>query len=214
MDKKLLGELEAELDMSEISNYQYVKSKQNMAKYYLGELTEQEVYASNEHLLRMTVPADIKEGVMYYYSQTELEMITQMAIMLRKRGEFEEGTQLLESTLRRMRRSEVDIGFQWNGASFALRVLSALYFSQGRYEEALALDRYILSGDLRRMQGETVAQLLDAVADDLEHMGERYSDKYRKLYRQVYYIADFFKLEKIVAFSRTYYEELFGIEMD
>lgn len=45
--------------------------------------------------------------------------------------------------------------------------------------------------DMKNNNASTLAETPDAIADNLEHMGEQYSEEYKKLYHQSFYVAVF-----------------------
>ncbi len=206
---KILAKMEQKLDMGEAANYQYIRRRQYVMEYYLGHKKAEEAYQKLSELLNLTIPSNLEESKLYCYSQHEIELITQMAQILGDMGKSKEGIELLEKTLAIIKNSKVDAEFQWNGIDFLLRELGRLYFDETRYLEALELNRYVFKITVRHMEAGCLYELLDAIADDLEHLGERYSEEYKMLYRQTYYTADFIRNNKANAFIKQYYEENF-----
>lgn len=205
----LLAKMETILDMDSTINYQYVKNSEYMIKFEMQELSAEETYKKLDELLHMTQKMDMETPHLVYYSQTEVEIVVRMAQLLRAQGKYEEGIQLIETVLKQMSRSKVSLGYHWNGVSFALRVLSGLYFASGEYEKSLEIMKYVYGVIVRIKKGINLSTMLDAIADNLEHIGEQYSEEYKKLYCQTYYVADFFGREPVKRFTKSYYEEKF-----
>ena len=205
----ILQELEKELDMNVVENYQYIEEAKNMTQYDLGEISIEEAYQKELKLLLLTNEIYEQYSYVVYYSQKELEIIGQMAQLLRKQGKYKEGIVLLEKILENRKKSPVDIKYQWNGYDFILRILASLYFAVGRYEDDFKITKDVYDINIRTRDSGNLPEMLDAMADDLEHMGERYSQEYKKLYRQTYYIADFYGFSKVKTFTKKYYEENF-----
>jgi len=212
-DLAILNRMAQLLDMNKVENYQYIKSKECMVKFYQGKLSNEETYIMLRSLLELTRKLDFNTEYLVYYSQTELEIIANMAQMLRKREEYNDGIELLELVLGQMTRSIVGYEYQWNGVCFALRVLGGLYFSVGRYEESLKILEYIYVKAMKKKDGDNLAAILDALADTLEHMGGQYSARCQKLYRQAYYVADFFKVHNVKNIIDAYYREKFDVNI-
>lgn len=206
----ILEEMEKGLDMENPMNYQYVKTNQIKMKYRLGEMTPDEVYAALTDLLSLTKKLDFSFKELVYYTQTEVETITYMAQMLRAMNRNEEGIRLIEDMLEQMERSRLKIMQQGTGIIFALKVLSGLYFELGNYEKSMEILGTVFQITMRIYVAGTVPAILDAYADDLEHMGSQYSHVYKLLYRQSYYVADFFGNANVANFMKKYYEESFG----
>lgn len=205
----ILQELETELDMEIVENYQYIEEARNMIRYWLGQISAEEAYQRELELLLLTNKIYEQYNYVVYYSQKELEIIAQMAKLLRKQQKYEEGIGLLEKILENRKKSPVDIKYQWNGYDFILRILAGLYFSVGRYEEALKITKNVYDVNIKTRDSGNLPAMLDAMADDLEHMGKQYSEEYKKLYRQTYYVAEFYGFAKIKLFAKKYYEENF-----
>ena len=205
----VLQELENILDMEIVENYQYIEEAKNMIRYWLGQISAEEAYKRELELLLLTNEICEQYTYVVYYSQKELEIIAQMAKLLRKQQKYEEGIGLLEKILENRKKSPVDIKYQWNGYDFILRILAGLYFAVGRYEEALKITKDVYDVNIRTRDGGNLPEMLDAMADDLEHMGKQYCEEYKKLYRQTYYVAEFYGFSKIKIFAKKYYEENF-----
>ena len=92
---------------------------------------------------------------------------------------------------------------------FIIRVLGSLYFEAGRYEDSNRAKQYSHQINLKIRDAGNLGELLDAIADNFEHMGEQYSEIYKELYRQTYYVGDFYGLSYIASFGKKYYEEHF-----
>lgn len=206
----ILEEMVKGLDMENPMNYQYVKANQIKMKYRLGEMTPEEVYAALTDLLFLTKKLDFSFKELVYYTQTEVETITYMAQMLRVMNRKEEGIRLIEDMLEQMERSRVKITQQGTGIIFALKVLSGLYFELGNYEKSMEVLKGVFQLTMRIYVTGTIPAILDAYADNLEHIGSQYSEEYKLLYRQSYYVADFFGNVNIANFMKKYYEESFG----
>ncbi|MBP3678103.1 MAG: hypothetical protein J6I97_07145, partial [Agathobacter sp.] len=198
-------------DMNHPRNYQYVKTNQIKMKYRLGEMAPEEVYATLVDLLSITKKLDFSIKELVYYTQTEVETITYMAQMLRAMNRSEEGIRLIEDMLEQMERSRVKITQQGTGIVFALKVLSGLFFELGNYEKSMKVLRTVFQLTMRIYVTGTIPAILDAYADNLEHMGCQYSEEYKLLYRQSYYVADFFGNANVANFMKKYYEESFGV---
>lgn len=204
---RILHQIQEYLDMSSETNYQYVKYSEYMAKYFLKQMDEEEVYAKLEGLLNRTQRVrQYNKNDLVYYSQTEMEIIGRMAQILHNQGKNEEGIGLIENVINQMKNSKIKFENQWNGFSFLYRVLSSLYFSLGEYEEAIRVAKYVghvmvKSGDIANL-----AYVYDEVAYNLENIGEQYSFEYEKLYRYTYYVADFCEIEIVKRFINDYYE--------
>lgn len=207
--KIVLDEMAEKLDMTESVNFRYVESKLNMLEYQLNNLTAEQAYEKNMELVSLIIPNSMEELKYLHFSQSDMELIAQTAIMLRGMERYQEGSTLLERVLQILRNSEVDIKYQWNGVDYLIRVLSDIYFSQGRYEESLQLSGHAFQINIKLMDAGNLAEILDAMADNLEHMGEAYKEKYCKMYRNIFYVADLFKLFKWKNFMKEYYEEHF-----
>lgn len=210
---KVLYELEKLLDMDSPVNYQYVKSKQYMDLYYLKQMTSEDTYAKLAELLVLTHKMDMETEHLVYYSQTEQEVIGNMAILLLNMKKNEEAIVLLETVLRQMRRSEVDFEQQWNGVDFMLRVLCDSYFETKRFAEANEILRYVYKVNVKNRYGGILPRILDSIADNLENIGAQYSREYKRLYRHTYYIADFYQQDAIVKFTDAYYRKHFDKEI-
>lgn len=206
----LLKKLAQLIDMETPINKQYIHAKRNKAEVKLGKITEQEAYERDKKILGMTTGLHKEQ---WYYSQTELEIIGHMGEMLCLQKKYEEGIQLLETVLRNQYKSKVDFRYHWNGISSIIYVLSVLYFRKGYYMESIKIGEYIMNIDIKNNDACTLAETLDAIADNLEHMGEQYSEEYKKLYRQSFYVADFYKYDVVKSVAKRYYEENFDSNM-
>lgn len=209
----LLDDLEACLDMDSVVNYQYITLCKSVEKYFLGKLTAEETCDILKELLCLTQQMDMDTSRLVYYSQTELEIVGYWAQVLRRCGKYEDGINLCETVIQQMQHGKVGFEQQWNGFSFVFRVLSCLYFAKGEYETSIKVAEYVKHENIKRREGASIPVILDEIADNLEHMGEQYSQEYQKLYRLTYYTADFFGIEKIIDFGKKYYEEKFDSEI-
>ena len=208
----LLDDLEACLDMDSVVNYQYITLCRSVAKYRLGKITAEETCDILEKLLHLTQRMDMDASRMTYYSQTELEIVGHWGEVLCGKEKYQEGISLCKAVIQQMQYSRVGVEQQWNGFSFLFRVLAGLYFAIGEYEISNQIEKYVKHENIKRREGASIAECLDSIADNLEHLGEQYSKEYRKLYRYTYYIADFFGIKKIIDFTKTYYETNFDSE--
>lgn len=208
----LLDDLEVCLDMDSVVNYQYVTLYRTVINYRLGKIDGNVACDILEKILLLTQRMEMDNSQLVYYSQTELEIIGHWAEVLRGCGKCQEGIHLCVTVIRQMQYSKLGFEQQWNGFSFLLRVLGGLYFAIGQYEIANQIETYVLHENIKRKNGSSIAECLDSVADNLEHLGKQYSNEYKKLYRYTYYIADFFGVEKIIDFTKTYYETNFDSE--
>lgn len=195
------------LDMDSAVNRQYIFMAEYNDLYQLGKLNEEEHYNKLEILLNNTVDINTVNEEMVYYTQTELEIIGDMAKALRRMNRVIEAIDLLDLVLRQMARSRVDLMFQWNGVDYIQRVLAGLYFAEGRYKEAYERRKIVYDVAIRDKDAGNLATLLDGMADDLEHIGQQYRDEYMKLYRLTYYVSDFYEIGHIKAFTEKYYEK-------
>lgn len=201
-------QMEYLLDMKQPINFQYVKGRQVFAKWHLGRIPIEDAYEQYKELLMMTTHMHTKKRFLYY-SQTEMEIIAKMAELLRMQKKYEDGITLLEGILKNQQKSKVAFIYQWNGLDFIIRVLGGLYFGAGRYEDANRAKEYSYQINLKIRDADNLGELLDAIADNFEHMGEQYSEIYKELYRQTYYVGDFYGFSHIASFGKQYYEENF-----
>lgn len=208
----LLEDLENCLDMDSVVNYQYVTLCRTVVKYRLGKINADEACDTLEKLLCLTQQIDMDNSRLIYYSQTELEIVGHWAEVLRGKGKCQEGISLCKTVIQQMQHSKVGFEQQWNGFSFLFRVLGGLYFTIGEYEISNQIEKYVKHENIKRRNGSSIAECLDSIADNLEHLGEQYSKEYKILYRYTYYIADFFGIKKIIDFTKTYYETNFDSE--
>lgn len=206
---QILKELERYLDMSIVTNIQYIKLQECVAEYQLGLCTTEKAYEALVKTLQLTRDINNDTDTLVYYSQTELEIIGEMAQLLKKQQNPKLGIKLIETVIKQMSNGSLSLDYQWSAFNFLFRVLSGLYFSIGNYETSLNIARYVKKTMIRRKIGSVLPEVLDEIADNLEHMGEQYSDEYKKLYRYTYYLADFYSIIRITKFAKTYYEENF-----
>lgn len=205
----ILLEMEKRLDMTSVINIQYIKGNQYMAEYRMGKLSNEDAYIRMKDLLELTQKGKSDVSELVYYSQTELEILGNMAQILGKMGKFEEGIILIETVIKQMQNGIIHMKQQWNGFDYILRVLSGLYFDIGEYEMTIKITNYVKEENIRMKDGDCLAEQLDEIADCLEHIGKQHSEDYKKLYRYTYYVADFFFIDKIVGFAKEYYEKNF-----
>ena len=203
-----LEELELLLDMKNPVNVQYVEFEKIIAERELERIDVEEAYKRLEEVLMLTTILPV-ENQFRYYSQMELEILGEMGRMLYKQKKYEEGIMLLKRVIRNQRKSRVKWDYRWNGIEFVLRILADVYFGAQRYEEANDIDNYVMRRNLKQAEAIHLPHLLDCMADNYEHMGEQYSFLYMKLYRQTYYVTDFFGFEDFFQFMETYYKEKF-----
>ena len=206
---QVLHELESILDMENIINYQSIKTNECMLEFFLGKITEEEAYLRYEKLLAMTKDLNLETKNLVYYSQTELEIIADMALKLAEMERLSDGIKLLETVLLQITKSEVQLHNQWNGIGFALQMLADLYFKDGRYEKANEILYYLYKIDVKLRIGANFPTILDYIADNLEHIDKRYSDEYKKLYRQSYYVSDFYYIMHVKQIMNDYYTSSF-----
>lgn len=204
---QVLEKMETLLDMENPINRQYIKSKQCMALYRRKRISEEEAYQTLQECLAITKVLDMETKYLVYYSQTELEIIANMAIILQKQKRYEDGIYLLETVLKQMARSKVRFEHQWNGVCFILRVLGDLYFLLDKYDEQLRIVKYVYNRNVRFYDAFELGVILDAIADNLENRGLEYSTEYKKLYRHIYYIGDFYEIQNIKSFAKEYYKK-------
>ena len=205
---KRLEELKLLLDMTNPMNIQYVEFERIIAERRLGRIDEEEAYRRLKDALMLTTSLPV-ENQFRYYSQTELEILAEMGKMLYLQKNYEKGILLLESVVQNQRNGKIRCEYQWNGFEYVIRVLADLYFGIQRYEEANDIEKYVMRINLNQREAICLPHLLDAVADNYEHIGEQYSKIYKKMYCQTYYVADFFKFENIYPFAKKLYEERF-----
>ena len=205
----ILEELEKQLDMTSVANIQYVDSNKCVVEYRLGNLSAEKTCAKLKKLLKLTQKEENDASQLVYYSQTELEIIGHIAQIFRHMKEFQKGIDCIQKVFQQMEKSQISIKNQWNGFSFLLRVLESLYFGLNNYEIAIEIARYVQNENVKRREGSNLIETLDGMADSFEHLGERYSVEYRKLYRRLFYVADFFKIDQGIDFAKEYYEKNF-----
>lgn len=204
----VLESLSKLLDMENPVNVQYVELEKIIAERKLGKIHEEQAYERLEKILKLTTILP-EENQFRYYSQMELEILGEMGKMLYLQKKYDEGICLLESVVRNQKKSRVIWEYQWGGLVFLLEILSDLYFGAREYERSNQVIGYVLKRDLSCLDAVSLPQKLDGMADNYEHIGEQYSNVYKKLYRQTYYIADFFRFEKVLEFINKYYKEKF-----
>ncbi len=202
---ELLEALEKKLDMSSAVNRQYVQTCRCVIKVRNGSLDMQEACDELQYLLNEA--NEVREVA--YFSQTDLETMGYLCQYYRKLNQTEKGIAIISSALKCLGQSELDYENQWNGYSFILSVLGNLYFQKKNYEKSKQIYEYIKNIEIKKRNASNLAVSLDAIADDLEHISEGYSEAYKKLYRYTYYIADFYDFQKIKIFAKKYYEEKF-----
>ena len=123
---------------------------------------ETEKYTSLEDMIAALEKVDKDISRLMYYSQTELELIGAMAQMLRKQEKYEKGILLIETVIKQMKNSKIDLEWQWNGVSFLLRILSGLYFCIQNYEKSLQGATYVKKVMLKRRSASNLSEILDA----------------------------------------------------
>lgn len=206
---ELLWELETHLDMNIVENYQYIKSTEYMMEYKQGMADKEETYKKLESLLYVTQEKNNDMQEVVYYTQTELEIVGYMLRILNQLKKYQESLQLVLPILKQMQYSKLDLEYQWGGFCFVLRGLSSPYLGLKDYDKALEIARYIKKVEIKLRMADSLPVVLDDIADILEHKGARYSDEYKKLYRQTFYVADMYNLNWITEFSNKYYEDNF-----
>lgn len=202
---EILEKMETLLDMTSVMNQQYIYSEKSDALYHLGRLSEDEFFENLCNLLRLTKNVDYKGLV--FYSQTELEVIGDMAKILRKWNRTEEAIEFLECILEQMSKSKVDFVYRWGGIEYIKRILGSLYFDLEEFEYSYEIENPILQMAVRKRDSGNLPTILDDLADDLEHIGEQYREEYMKLYRLTYYVCDFYGITHIRDFTKEYYEK-------
>ena len=209
----LVRELETILDMNIVENHQYVECQKYVMCYRLGEVSLEVTCEKLMEILLKTQKMDVDVSRLVYYSQIEMEIVAHLAQLYRKCGKYKEGIELIETIVKQMEYSRLSYEDQWNGFSFLFRVLAGLNFAIGEYDIDIKISEYVKRNMLRRRDGSNLAEILDEIADGLEHKGEQYSIEYRKLYRYTYYVADLFDIRKVIDFSKKYYEDNFDISI-
>lgn len=210
---EILQELEQILDMERPLNRQSVKRAEYVIKHFLGQITAEEVYVELKELLELTTEIKSDSQYMMYYTQTELEIIGELAQMLREEKKYAEGIELLELVLGQMKRSKVKWEQQWNGVDFILRIFGDLLFDAKEYKREREILKYVYKTNVKIRSGANIPTTLDCIADNLEHTGERYINEYQKIYRQTYYVSDFYNLNHIKEFTDGYYKEKFDTDI-
>lgn len=208
----ILNKMRSYLDMESNVNVQCVEFQETIAKHGLGMIDAEYAYQKCDNLIKIASFLPVEEKFRYY-SQVELEMMGYMGRILYVQRKYKEGIFLLERVIKNQKCSRVAWKFQWHGIDYVLRILSSLYFGIGNYSNAIQVDQYVHNINMRLYEAISLAERLDAIADNYEHMGKQYSEKYIKLYRQTYYVADFFSAKDILPFAKKYYEENFDREI-
>lgn len=209
---ELLAELERLLDMNCKENYQYIKNCEYLTKYRLGLIDAEIAYNQFEKLISLTQEINDIESRLVYYSQTELEIIGNMAWMLMLQRREKEGIALLVPILKRMEHSKLDLEEQWNCFDYMLIVLVSLYFRLQEYKVSVQISYYMRFMKVKRRDADTMVFSLDGIADGLRHMGKQYRNEYEKLYRYIYYVCDFFELGLKKKAKKIYVERFGEIE--
>lgn len=211
---EILEQLEALLDMDSVVNFQYIESHKILAKYFLGEAEAKTVCEKLNQLFYLTKTLDTETEYLVYYSQTEVELVANIAKMLCMQKKYEEGIFLLKTMFEQMTRSKIGLEYHQNGVVFALSVLSEIFFACGEYKMSNKVLGYVYDIYMKTKMGENLPKILDGIADNLEHLGEEYSQEYKSLYRQTYYIADFYEMQHIKKFIGKYYTERFETDIN
>ena len=209
----ILNKMRSCLDMESNVNVQCVEFQETIAKHGLGIMDAEYAYEKYKELLSMTSELPKKEQFQYY-SQMELEIIGYMGNALCEKGQYDEGIEIFEGVLKNQEKSRVKWKFQWHGIDFVIRILADLYFGAERYGESNQIEKFKLIMQLKQFEAISLPQRLDGMADNYEHLGKQYSDKYRALYRQTYYVADFFRFNQVASFVENYYKEKFDVNME
>ena len=209
---ELLKKMEDLLDMSKPVNLQYIRAREVLVKYRLGIIHAQEAYEQELECLQLTTRLDLNADKMVYYSKTELECIAYMGQFLKDMQRYTEAVELLETVLTQMSKSKVDLKFHWFGINFVMRVLSEVYFALGNYQKDYDINYQVYKEAIHFCNGGNLPEMLDCMADDLEHMDIQYKSEYEKLYRMSYYIADFFNIQNMKDLMKEYYETNFAPE--
>ena len=188
-------------------NRQFVLSHESMIMYQMNHITMEEYYSRLWEALHLTTDVDVENDSLVFYTQTELEIIGEIGKILRKFGRLEEAEGLLKQVLKQMSQSKVSLKFHWNGVGFVKRVLAGVYFSKAMYEEDYKLRKETFQVEMQGRDAGNLPTILDAMADDLEHIGEQYKETYMLLYRLTYYVSDFYEIDKVREFTKGYYEK-------
>lgn len=203
----ILQKMRKLLDMDSVFNLQYIVSNECNALYHLMKMEENEFYNKLRELLFLTNKIDICQDQFVYYSQVELEILGEMAKILRKRGDIQEAAKLIDSVIGQMSQSKVSLLYQWDGVDFLQRIRAGLYYSEGKYREGYVTRKEVYKVAVRERNAGNLPIMLDGMADDLEHIGKEYRNEYMNLYRQTYYVSDFYEMKNIRDFARKYYEK-------
>lgn len=115
----------------------------------------------------------------------------------------------MKAVIRNERNGRRKWDYRWSGIEFVLRILADLYFGAQKYEEANDIVNYVKRRNLKQQEAICLPHLLDSMADNFEHMGEQYSEIYKKLYCQTYYVTDFYGFRDFFEFIEKYYREKF-----
>ncbi len=203
----ILQEMKMHLNMESAINRQSIFSAESRALYQLNRITEKDYYSKLQDALHLTTSIDIEKNTLVYYTQTELEIIGEIGVVLRKLGKIDDAACLLEHVLKQMSQSKVPLKFHWNGVGFVKRVLAGVYFSKGMYMEGYELRKNEYKIDIKERNAGNLPTILDGMADDLEHIGEQYKDIYMLLYRLTYYVSDFYEISIARDFIEKYYDK-------
>mgnify|MGYP003436736222 FL=1 len=106
-----------------------------------------------------------------------------------------------------MSQSKVSLLYQWDGVDFLQRIRAGLYYSEGKYREGYVTRKEVYKVAVSERNAGNLPIMLDGMADDLEHIGKEYRNEYMNLYRQTYYVSDFYEMKNIRDFARKYYEK-------
>lgn len=205
--EEVFQKLEQMLDMTEAVNRQYIESMRTDMQSRKGEISAEKAILQFKKELELTLKENVDEADLYYYSITELAIQANIAKGMSRCGEEKQAVIRLEKLFAQLKRSDIPFEFQWNGISFLLTTLSLVYFQDGQYEKSLEAAQYECQISMKKMQADTIPFSLDAIADDLEHMGGEHGELCDKLYRDAVYISDFFEMNVIGV--KNYYEEAF-----
>jgi len=205
---RIIQELEKQLDMNIIENYQYVRSNEYVIKYKLRLIDGRTVYDELKNLLSLTQNLEMETLQLVYYTQTELEILGNMARLLESSGNYQEGLQIVLGVLKQIQYSKLGLEYQWGGIDFLLRNLAGLYFCVEKYDVAIKIAQYVKQIRIKQRKADSLPHVLDEIGDCLEHIGMQYRNEYEKLYRYTYYVSDFFEIG-IKENAKKIYEERF-----
>ena len=88
-----------------------------------------------------------------------------------------------------------------------------MYLEVSDYKLALQVINYVYRITIKCRDGSQLPYAFDSLGDILEHMGRRYSNEYKKIYRQSFYMADFFQITCISSTMKKFYEQHFEPEI-